>query len=113
MKVKALITLHVDGDIAKPGQTVSLDKKEAESLIERNFVSYIDGGSKDEPSEPENQPSLEDIIEVIEMLDPETDYGKSGKPNVEAIETLLEANISADMRDQAWEEILKQQEEDE
>jgi hypothetical protein len=40
------------------------------------------------------------------MLDPAKDYGKSGKPNVDAIETMLETNISADLRDQAWTQVL-------
>ena len=107
MQVTALITLHVDGEVIKPNKTVTLDKKEADSLIARGFATAggLSGETKIE-TKAENTPSLEDIIEVIEMLDPEKDYGKSGKPNVDAIETVLEANISADLRDQAWEQLL-------
>jgi len=107
MQVTALITLHVDGELIKPNQTVTLDKKEANSLIARGFAATGGLSGKDTPeTKSENTPSLEDIIEVIEMLDPSKDYGKSGKPNVDAIETMLEANISADLRDQAWEQVL-------
>jgi hypothetical protein len=108
MQVTALITLHVDGEVIKPNQTVSLDKDEANKLIARGFATAIGGLSgKDKPqTKAENTPSLEDIIEVIEMLDPAKDYGKSGKPNVDAIETMLETNISADLRDQAWTQVL-------
>lgn len=107
MKVTALITLHVNGEVIKPNQTVTLDKKEADSLIARGFAA-TGGFSGEETSETKatTGPSLEDIIEVIEMLDPSKDYGKSGKPNVDAIETVLDANISADLRDQAWEQVL-------
>ena len=44
MQVTALITLHVDGEVIKPNQTVTLDKKEAESLIARGFAA-VTGGS--------------------------------------------------------------------
>ena len=53
---------------------------------------------------------MEDIIDVIHDLDPSQDYGKSGKPNVDALEILLDANISAAQRDDAWEVFLKEQE---
>lgn len=48
-------------------------------------------------------PTIEDIVEAISGLDPAKDYGKNGKPNVEAIEALLGADITAQQRDQAWE----------
>ena len=107
MQVTALITLHVNGEVIKPNKTVTLDKKEADSLIARGFAATGGlSGEKKTETKSENAPSLDDIIEVIEMLDPEKDYGKSGKPNVDAIETMLEANISAALRDQAWEQVL-------
>lgn len=115
MKIKTLITLHADGEIVKPGESIDLNENEAMSLIHRGFA-VTDRLSDKESSESETSietndvPSLEDIIEVIEMLNPETDFGKSGKPNVDAIESVLEANISADMRDQAWEQFQKDRE---
>ncbi|MDE1465614.1 hypothetical protein [Spartinivicinus poritis] len=50
---------------------------------------------------------MEDIIEVIGMLDAnhnEDDWAKDGKPKVEAIEGLLDKDISAAQRNQAWAE---------
>ena len=41
--------------------------------------------------------------EAIEILNPETDFAKNGKPKVEAIEAVLGQNISAETRDKAWE----------
>ena len=114
MQITALITLDVDGKTVHPHETVTLDKKEAERLIARGFAAtggLSDGKTSDTATNTDDTgPSLEDIIEVIEMLDPKKDYGKSGKPNVDAIETVLEADISAELRDQAWEQILKDRE---
>ena len=112
MQITALITLDVDGKTVHPHETVTLDKKEAERLIARGFATATGGLSGKDSSETETNtgPSIDDVIEVIEMLDPKKDYGKSGKPNVDAIETVLEANISAELRDQAWEQILKDRE---
>ena len=111
MQITALITLDVDGKTVHPHETVTLDKKEAERLIARGFAT-TGGLLEEDRSETATNtgPSIDDVIEVIEMLDPKKDYGKSGKPNVDAIETVLEANISADLRDQAWEQILKDRE---
>lgn len=111
MQITALITLDVDGKTIHPHETVTLDKKEAERLIARGFATtgrLSDGTTSETVTNTE--PSIDDVIEVIEMLDPKKDYGKSGKPNVDAIETVLEANISAELRDQAWEQILKDRE---
>lgn len=111
MQITALITLDVDGKTVHPHETVTLDKKEAERLIARGFAA-TGGLSVEDSSETATNtgPSIDDVIEVIEMLDPKKDYGKSGKPNVDAIETVLEADISAELRDQAWEQILKDRE---
>ena len=111
MQITALITLDVDGKTVHPHETVTLDKKEAERLISRGFAGTAGCSGQDSSKTATNTgPSIDDVIEVIEMLDPKKDYGKSGKPNVDAIETVLEANISAELRDQAWEQILKDRE---
>jgi len=119
MQIKALITLHVDGEAAKPGTVIDLDDNEAKALIKRGFATVTDRLSEKDNSEndatpvvePTNKgPSLEDVIEVIEMLDPETDFTKDGSPKVEIIESLLEENISGDMRDKAWEQLQKDRE---
>lgn len=117
MQITALITLNVDGDTIMPGEIVSLDKKEAERLIARGFA-VTDRLSEEVNSESDattvvdtnTGPSLEDIIEAIEMLDPETDFTKDGSPKVDVIESLLEEDISADIRDKAWEQLQKDRE---
>ncbi|HGP6087893.1 TPA: hypothetical protein ACLNTW_003669, partial [Vibrio cholerae O1] len=57
-------------------------------------------------------PTLEDIVDAISALDPAKDFGKNGKPNVEALEDLLDANITAAQRDEAWEIFQKEQAEE-
>lgn len=118
MKIKALITLHVDGKAVLPGKFVDVETEEAKSLIKRGFASddkvLTDAKvAPEKPSAPAKPvPTLEDIVDVIHDLDPFQDYGKSGKPNVDALEILLDANISAAQRDAAWEVFLKEQEAD-
>ncbi len=56
--------------------------------------------------------TIEDIVEAIAGLDPTKDYGKNGKPNVDAIQAALGADISAAQRDQAWEIFQKEKDED-
>jgi len=36
------------------------------------------------------------------QLDPESDFTAGGLPKVEVIEQMLEANITAEQRDEAW-----------
>ena len=118
MKIKALITLHVDGKAVLPGKFVDVETEEAKSLIKRGFASddKVSTDAKVAPEKPSAPakpvPTLEDIVDVIHDLDPSQDYGKSGKPNVEALEVLLDADISAQQRDAAWEVFLKEQEAD-
>jgi len=118
MKIKALITLHVDGKAVLPGKFVDVETIEAKSLIKRGFASddKVSTDAKVAPEKPSAPakpvPTLEDIVDVIHDLDPFQDYGKSGKPNVDALEILLDANISAAQRDAAWEVFLKEQEAD-
>jgi hypothetical protein len=57
-------------------------------------------------------PTLEDIVDAIAALDPAKDFGKNGKPNVEALEDLLDANITAAQRDEAWDVFQKEQAEE-
>jgi len=118
MKIKALITLHVDGKAVLPGKFVDVETEEAKSLIKRGFASNdkVSNEAKFAPEKPSAPakpvPTLEDIVDVIHDLDPSQDYGKSGKPNVEALEVLLDADITAQQRDAAWEFFLKEQETD-
>ncbi len=122
MKIKALITLHVNGKAILPGGFVDVETEEAKSLINRGFASSdkVSATTKTTQSPPpppppapsKPAPTLEDIVDVIHDLDPSQDYGKSGKPNVDALEVLLDTNISAAGRDAAWAVFLKEKEAD-
>ena len=110
MKVIAIITLQVDGKTILPGKSVDVANEEAQSLIDRGFAQSATKAttaapetSKTPPPPPSPPASLDDIIEAIEILNPETDFAKNGKPKVEAIEAVLGENIDAEARDKAWE----------
>lgn len=107
MKVITNVTLRVGRwqsvEYAPPGTEVELEDKDAQALIDRGFVSSIKQKPQIQTVKTPVKPSIDDIIEVITGLDPEQDYGKTtGKPNVDAIEALLGANISGAERDEAW-----------
>lgn len=106
MKITAIITLHVDGKTILPGKSVDISNEEAKSLIDRGFAKSADAlaVAEQKPVQPQQpEPAIDDVIEAIEILNPETDFAKNGKPKVEAIETVLGQNISAETRDKAWE----------
>jgi hypothetical protein len=116
MKVKALITLVANGKAHLPPSLVDLSDEEAERLIARGFAEAY---QKEAPTPPaakqpstQNNPTLEDIVDAISALDPAKDFGKNGKPNVDALEDLLDANITAAQRDEAWEIYQKEQAEE-
>lgn len=107
IKVITNVTLRVGHgqsvEYAPPGTEVDLEEKDAKALIDRGFVSSIKEKNQVQTVNAPPKPSIDDIIEVIIGLDPEQDYGKTtGKPNVDAIEALLGANISGAERDAAW-----------
>lgn len=122
MKIKATITLHANGTSYPPGSLLDLADDEAARLVSRGFAE----GGETEPAAdtpaPATQrgqspsrkpaPTLEDIVDAIAALDPAKDFGKNGKPNVEALEDLLDANVTASQRDEAWERYQKDQSED-
>lgn len=119
MKIIAVITLQVDGKTILPGKSVDVASEEAQSLIERGFAqsatktTAAPETSKTPPSPPPPSASLDDIIEAIDQLNPETDFAKNGKPKVEAIEAVLGENIDAEARNKAWEFYQKELEADE
>ena len=110
MKIKAIITLHVNGKDHAPGTVLDIADDEAERLIARGFATSGQEKAASTPAKTATTlaggkpaPTIEDIVEAIGGLDPAKDYGKNGKPNVEAIEALLGTDITAAQRDQAWE----------
>jgi hypothetical protein len=111
MKIKAIITLHVNGKDHAPGAVLDIADDEAERLIARGFATSgqektasasAPAKTATPPTGSKPAPTIEDIVEAVSGLDPTKDYGKNGKPNVEAIEALLGADITAAQRDQAW-----------
>lgn len=119
MKIKAIITLHANGKAYAPGSIVDLADDEAQRLLSRGFA---EGGGQEATFNPPAQqshgqqrkaaPTVEDIVDAIAALDPAKDFGKNGKPNVEALEDLLDANITAALRDEAWDVFQKEQADD-
>ena len=106
MKVKANITIIAGNKEYAPGALVDVTDDEAARLIGRGFATEV--GQEKLVSAKDAGPSIEDIVEAISGLDPTKDYGKNGKPNVEAIEALLGVDITAAQRDQAW-DIFRQE----
>ena len=85
MKITAIITLHVDGKTILPGKSVDISDEEAKSLIERGFAKSADasGVAEQKPAQTQQpEPAIDDVIEAIEILNPETDFAKNGKPKV-------------------------------
>ncbi len=129
MKIKAIITLSVNGEDHAPGAVVDIADAEAKRLIARGFAAAhgtekstpaSTGGNTQKNETPpagvgnggKPAPTIEDIVEAISGLDPAKDYGKNGKPNVDAIQALLGADITAAQRDQAWDVFQKEKDED-
>ena len=119
VKIKANITLHANGNVYAPGSLVDLADEEAQRLLSRGFakneeqeVVPYSPTAQGQPSPHKAVPTIEDIVDAIAALDPAKDFGKNGKPNVDAIEDLLDANITAAQRDEAWERFRQDQSED-
>jgi hypothetical protein len=119
VKIKAIITLHANGKAYAPGSLVDLADDEAQRLVSRGFAESGGQEVASNPPAPQGQnqprkaaPTLEDIVDAIAALDPAKDFGKNGKPNVEALEDLLDANITAALRDEAWDVFQKEQAEE-
>jgi hypothetical protein len=109
MQIKANITLCANGKSYPPGSILELADDEAERAIFRGFAEKENNAAVPNASAAQNQsapekpaPAMEDIVDAIASLDPTKDFGKNGKPNVEAIVNLLDATITAAQRDEAW-----------
>jgi hypothetical protein len=119
MKIKAIITLHANGKVYAPGSLVDLANEEAQRLLSQGFAESEEQEIVLHSPTPQSQssphqaiPTIEDIVDAISALDPAKDFGKNGKPNVDALEDLLDANITAAQRDEAWEIYQKEQAEE-
>lgn len=81
--------------IVPANSTTDLPDKEAIDLIERGFAKPTKADVVDE------EELIDAIVDVIDELPPQS-FGKDKKPTVKAIEKVLGQNISATLRDKAW-----------
>lgn len=82
-------------EVVLPGKSVDVSDAEAQRLIGR-------GLAKSDETSAVNPSDLNDaIVDAIGDLSPES-FGKDGKPNVKAIESMLGHDITAADRDKAW-----------
>jgi hypothetical protein len=106
MTIIPLVSLSVgeplNPSLVLPGQPTVIDKDEGQRLIERAFARLA----------PHDQPvssnagsthtdQLDAIVDAIAEL-PSNAYGKDGKPKVSAIQSIIEVEITASQRDEAW-----------
>lgn len=99
MQIISLISLRVgkanDVRVIESGTSIDMAENEAKRLIELGFATQC-------PSDVMREDDLiEAIVDAIADL-PVDAFGKDGKPNVKAIESVLGQNISAADRDKAW-----------
>lgn len=76
---------------------------------DRIAVEDEDGNAvdlSDDDEKADEAVTIGDIVEAIDLLDPDTDghYTKGGKPEVAALENVLGQDITASQRDEAWKE---------
>jgi hypothetical protein len=93
---KADEVIGYDGDIPKIHAALVVD------------VEKIKPTTTAKPIDPQN---VIDIIDVLDALDRDKDFTEGGKPEVKAIEALLDRNVTAAERDAAWAEYQKTQQE--
>ena len=81
-----------------PGQPFQIDEDEGHALIKRLFAV----ASREQPAQSTVQSDhLDAIVDAIAEL-PESAYGKDGKPSVKAIQNIIDVEITASQRDEAW-----------
>ncbi len=102
MTIIPLVTLSTGDPLSptliRPGETYTIDDEEGRSLIERQFAIAIDEQRTQSSSQSDH---LDAIVDAIAEL-PESAYGKNGKPDVKAIQNIIEVEITASQRDEAW-----------
>ena len=85
-----------------PGQSTVIDDDEGQGLIDRGFALLASNDQSRLSAPPINQSDqLDAIVDAIAEL-PTNAYGKDGKPKVSAIQNMIEVEITASQRDEAW-----------
>ncbi len=98
MKIKLLRnTVLGTGLIGQKGKTYEVDDKDAKYLININKASAANGDQE--------APSLDQVVIAIEQLDKDDDalWTNDDKPQVEALNQILGVNITAKLRNEAFE----------
>ena len=102
MQIIPLVTI-VSGQpsaptILLPGKPVELNAEEAKRLVDAEFATLA---GATQPSSISKE-LIESIVDAIAEL-PRSDFAKDGKPNVKALQNILEFEVTAAQRDEAWE----------
>ena len=99
--------------VIEPGEVIDLDKDDR--LSEKDVKRIIKSGTgvmSDGKTQAVNKQSSElsagrlvKYLQAIDSLDPDNkdDYTESGKPEVNALKQLVDGDVSASERDEAWE----------
>lgn len=87
-----------NGNEHQAGDEIEIDSSEAESLLQSGVIQLVDDSS--------DVISLDDIVMAIDELG-DDDYTGNGIPEVKALERVLDGNITAEQRDNAWSEYNK------
>lgn len=82
-----------------PGQVVTLNTEEAKRLMDSQLVV----ASHHDSPVSEAADFIDAIVDAIAEL-PSSGFAKDGKPNIKALQNILECEVSATQRDEAWEQ---------
>lgn len=96
--------LLVDDTYYVAGDTVDMDKDQAEALLAAGVLAPVAG-----PGAAGDDLSVDDVIAAIQQLDPNNPehYTKSGKPQTDALSELLGREVTARLRDKAFAQVEK------
>lgn len=107
MTTKTIIPLvtFISGDPmqpvqSEPGDILVIGDQEATDWVARKFAQFKSNDQYGSMGTIDDTP-LDAIVDAIAEL-PSTGYGKDGKPNVKALQNILEVEVTAMQRDDAW-----------
>ena len=98
--------------VIEPGEAIDLDKdkrlskKDVERIIKSGTGVMSDGKTQTVNKQPTELSAgrLVKYMQAIDTLDPDNkdDFTESGKPEVNALKQLVEGDVTAAERDEAW-----------
>lgn len=86
--------------VTLPGETMTISKEEGQSLVDRKLAVY---GKDSAAALAKKNDELGAIVDAIAEI-PTGSYGKDGKPSVKAIQSIVDIEITAAQRDEAWQQ---------